>query len=98
MELESNAIQNSVTNALAPSSAPSADQLESKELEELYAGGKTAITRAKKDVLVRLHLYLTGAALEDSSRLTQDHLKEIIFAMVGFSNQFPFNSDINFNI
>jgi hypothetical protein len=97
-ELESNAIKNSATNALAPSSVSSAAQLESKELEELYTGGKTAISRAKRDVLVRLHSYLTGAASEDSSRLTRDHLKEIIFAMVGLSSLFPSNSDIIFNI
>jgi hypothetical protein len=82
-ELESNAIEKSVTNALASSSA-SPNQPESEKLEKLYTGGKTAITRAKGDVLAQLHSYLTGATFEDSSRLTRDHLKEIIFAMVSF--------------
>lgn len=93
MELGSKAITNSVTNTLAPSPVPSADQLESQELEELYTGGKTAITRAKKNVLARLHSYLTGATFEDSSRLN-----EIIFAMVGFSNRFSSYSNFNFDI
>jgi len=88
-ELESNAINNSVTNALAFSSVSSENRLKSKELKELYTGAKTAITWAKKDVLAQLHSYLTGATFEDSFWLTRDHLKEIIFAMVGFFKPIP---------
>jgi hypothetical protein len=91
-KVESNTIV--TTSPESPSASP-ASQLATTELEELYVGGKTAINRAKKDLLARLYSYLTGATFDDCSRLTRDHLKELIFTLVGISQNPHLFSNIN---
>lgn len=53
-----------------------------EELHNLYVGGKTGITTAKKQKLVELYAYLSGAEVEECKKLTRDQLLALILDLV----------------
>jgi len=53
-----------------------------EELDDFYTGNKTAISRAKKQKLVELYVYLIGGEAEECEKLRKDHLLELIYNLV----------------
>jgi len=53
-----------------------------EELHNLYVGSKTAITTTKKQKLVELYAYLSGAEVEECEKLTRGQLLGLILDLV----------------
>jgi hypothetical protein len=68
-----------------PEPSSSRRLLSDKELDDFYVGNKTAISRAKKQKLVELYGYLTGAEVEEYEKLRKDHLLELIYDLVSWA-------------
>ena len=72
-----------VNSEAVQSHSPGSNRLNlDEEVHNLYVGSKTAITTAKKQKLVELYAYLSGAEIEECKKLTRDQLLRMIFDLV----------------